>query len=102
MIFPVKMSECTLNVDDLSSFPYLRDSTTISNLKSELPTYVAAVEDINPNTDLLQWWKNHEKQLPQWSAVAKSILLVQPSSAASEQVFSLLANSFQSQQRSAL
>ena len=105
MISPVKMSEMqvgNLNVDDLSSFPFLRDQALISNLKSELNTYVAAVEDIDPEIDVLQWWKNHREQLPQWSAVAKSICLVQPSSAASERVFSLLSNSFSSQQTGGL
>ena len=91
-----------LNVHDLSSFPFLQDPALISNLKSELTTYVAAVEDIDPEIDVLQWWKNHREQLPQWSAVAKSILLVQPSSAASEHIFSLLSNSFSSQQACAL
>ena len=61
--------------------------------------YVAAVEDISPDIDVLQWWKNHQNDLPRWSA---AFILVKPSSAASERVFSLLANSFQCQQSSLL
>ena len=61
--------------------------------------YVAAVEDISPDIDVLQWWKNHQNDLPRWSAAFMS---VKPSSATSERVFSLLANSFQCQQSSSL
>ena len=61
--------------------------------------YVAAVEDISPDIDILQWWKNHQNDLPRWSA---AFISVKPSSAASEQVFSLLTNSFQCQQSSSL
>ena len=57
--------------------------------------YVAAVEDISPDIDVLQWWND----LPWWSA---AFISVKPSSAASERVFSLLANSFQCQQSSSL
>ena len=64
--------------------------------------YVAAVEDISPDIDVFQWWKNYQNDLPQWSAAFKSVILVQPSSAASERVFSFLANSFQCQQSSSL
>ena len=64
--------------------------------------YVAAVEDISPDIDILQWWKNHQNDLPQWSAAFKSVILVQSSSAASERVLSLLANSFQCQQSNLL
>ena len=92
----------SLDVDELASFPFLNKPTILTNLKSELHVYVAAVEDISPDIDILQWWKNHQNDLPRWSAAFKSVILVQPSSAASEQVFSLLANSFQCQQSSAL
>ena len=36
--------------------------------------------------------------LPNWASAARKVLLVQPSSAASERVFSLLKASFQEQQ----
>ena len=61
--------------------------------------YVAAFEDVSPDIDVLQWWKNHQNDLPRWSAV---FISVKPSSAASERVFFLLANSFQCQQSSSL
>ena len=40
--------------------------------------------------------------LPHWAALAHQILLVQPSSAAAERIFSLLANYFGDQQTNAL
>ena len=40
------------------------------------------------------WWKRNEKMLPNWSSTCKSVLLVQPSSATAERVFSILSNSF--------
>ena len=47
-------------------------------------------EDIDPSYDPLLFWKRHESDLPNWSRAARQVLLVQPSSAASECVFSLL------------
>ena len=37
--------------------------------------------------------KNHQNDLPAWAEACKLVLLVQPSSAAAERVFSLLENS---------
>ena len=54
--------------------------------------------------DVILWWKNHERQIPNcyWAAAFQKILLMQPSSAASERVFSLLDNSFKDNQASAM
>ena len=49
-----------------------------------------------------QWWKLHEDELPHWSLAVKKGLLLQPSSAASERVFSLLNNSFNDRQHNSL
>ena len=46
------------------------------------------------STDICEWWKSNETVLPNWGGAAKKALLVQPSSAASERVFSLLNNTF--------
>ena len=67
----------------------------------ELPTYVAATEDVSTSVDPVQWWKNHATELPKWSEAFQLIVLVQPSSAAAERVFSLL-QTFQNQQESSL
>ena len=52
----------------------------------------------------MKWWKSHEDngQLPNWSQACKLVLLVQPSSAAAERVFSMLTNAFSPQQESSL
>jgi len=46
----------------------------------------------------LQWWYNHESDLPEWSTAFKVALLIQPSSAAAERVYSLLPNCFMERQ----
>ena len=50
----------------------------------------------------LTFWNGHEDDLPNWSKAARQVLLVQPSSASSERVFSLLRNSFGERQHSSL
>ena len=73
----------------------------IIGLKEELPAYLAEVADISPSFSPLEWWKMHSAELPIWSAAASKVLLVQPSSAVSERVFSLLNASFGDQQECA-
>lgn len=89
------------SVDQLGSLPFVT-SKEISNLKAELPDYLAKCEDLEETYDKLQWWKCQESTLPHWATVAKKILAVQPSSAAVERVFSLLNSSFGEQQEQAL
>ena len=50
----------------------------------------------------VKWWSDHEITLPFWSTAVKKIMLVQPSSAPAERVFSLLQNAFNKQQDVAL
>ena len=88
------------SIDSLTAFPFLRSE--IPALKQELPLYQAAAQDIDPSFDILLFWKRHENDLPTWAKAARQVLLVQPSSAASERVFSLLRNSFGERQNSAL
>ena len=85
----------------LEKFPFL-DSCLIHRLKEELPTYITAVEDVLCDVDVIKWWKNHQNELPAWAEACKLVLLVQPSSAAAERVFSLLESSFSSKQNTSL
>lgn len=97
---PFKINEMQpdfADVDNLSVLPFL-DSTAIANLKLELPQYIAASEDTNPTYSPLEFWRNHEISLPAWASAAKKMVLVQPSSAACERVFSLMNNTFNHQQ----
>ena len=85
------------DVDNLSCIPFI-DAEIIKLLKTELPVYLAKCADTGENFCALKWWKMNSQQLPTWAASAKKVLLVQPSSAASERVFSLLKASFNDQQ----
>ena len=84
------------SVEALPTFPFLDDDGIINGLKAELPAYLAATEDVVINTEerKVQWWYNHKDQLPHWASAVKKVLLVQPSSAAAEKVFSILKSSF--------
>ena len=84
-----------------AAFPSL-STQTVAGLKAELPSYKAAVNDIDPSVDAQDWWKRHEQDLPHWCTAFELVLLVQPSSAATERVFSLLKNSFSQSQSSSL
>ena len=80
------------DINDLSVLPFL-SSPVIEELKKELPDYLAQAEDVSPSVDPIVWWRDHAHKLPHWSQACKFITLIQPSSAAAERVFSLLANS---------
>lgn len=91
------------DIDTLKSFPFL-DSTLITNLKAELADYIAAAEGVVETIDPLKWWKDKEENgsLVNWAQAFKLILLIQPSSGAAERVFSLLNNTFNTRQESAM
>lgn len=81
------------SVEALQIFPFLDDDDWIINgLKDELPAYLAASEEVVINTEdrKVKWWHDHKDQLPHWASAAKKVLLMQPSSAAAEKVFSIL------------
>ena len=67
----------------------------------EIPMYMAANEDVSTEIDLIAWWKRHAIELPKWANAFKKVLLIQPSSAAVERVFSILQR-FTVQQQSSL
>ena len=90
---PVKVSHLqptAQDIDTLVVFPFLSDC--INDLKLELPKYLAKADDDTAPADCVEWWKQHKEELPLWSTAASLVLLVQPSSAAAERVFSLLNN----------
>lgn len=95
------MQPSTLDIDCLSAFPFF-DGDFILKLKSELPTYLSKCADTDEDFSVLKWWKQNAPELPYWADAAQKVLLVQPSSAASERVFSLLKASFNEQQDSTL
>ncbi len=86
------MKPVAADVDVLSAFPFLRDSVTINNLKTELPSYLAKATEKSPEFEILEWWKRNGDALPHWSSAAKEVPVVQPSSAAAEQFLAILTN----------
>ena len=72
------------DIDKLSVLPFL--VSTIPQLKEEFSAYVAAAEDTDPS-QTREFWVNHKDQLPTWCSSYQKVVLVQPSSAASERVF---------------
>ena len=76
----------------------------ISSLDRELAEYLAATDGVSMSSEdkKLTLWAANSKTLPNWSALVQKLLLLQPSSASAERVFSLLNNVFNGQQDSSL
>ncbi len=85
-------------LDCLKAFPFLNSDNIMKGLKAELPAYLAHAVGVSSDTNPLLWWKEERKYLPFWSDAIRKVLLIQPSSAAAERVFSILNNSFGSSQ----
>ena len=88
--------------DSLRCFSILDSNKVLQGLEQELPNYLTVIADVVLATaeDKLKWW-SWQQGLPNWSNVLQK-LLVQPSSAASEKAFSLLAHLFSDEQERAL
>lgn len=87
-IFEIQPAASDINT--LTTIPFFNYPLVISGLKEELPAYLARAADVSMTTDVAGWWRKNNELLPNWSAAAKKALLMQPSSASSERVFSLL------------
>ena len=90
------------DIDLLTAFPFLNEPSVLNRLKKELPAYIAKAADLSETIDPLAWWNKYHTELPNWFDAVRKAILVQPSSAAAERVFSILATSFGSQQDRAL
>lgn len=91
-----EMQPTSQDIYQLSSLPFL--APVVAQLQEELPAYMAASQDTDPSK-VKEFWLNHKDKVPTWFRAHRKILLVQPSSAASERVFSILNNTFKSQQQ---
>ena len=90
------------SVEALGIFPFLDDGGIINGLKAELPAYLAVTDDVVIKEQRkVKWCHDHKDQLPHWVSAVKKVLLVHPSSAAAERVFSILNSSFIDQQEHA-
>ena len=92
------------SVESLRAFPFLDSDEIINGPKAKLPDYLAAAEDVNVLNEeqKVEWWHRQEERLPRWATTVKQVLLIQPSSAAAERVFSILKASFTEQPDCAL
>ena len=88
-------------MEELRRFRFLDNDAIVQGLTAELPRYLAVADgaDLQIEEEKLQWWS---RNLPSWSSVVKKVLLVQPSSASAERVFSIMNNFFTNQQDAAL
>ena len=63
----------------------------VENLEfDEIDNYLNTSNDIN--TDPLLWWKEHQSEYPTLSLIAKDYLIIQATSVAAEQAFSVAGN----------
>ena len=92
--------ECA-SLSSLSCISFVTTSI-LDELYKEFPKYVSLVDEISPEYTTLEFWRDNAVALPKWSESARTVMLLQPSSAAAERVFSLLNNSFGTQQLSSL
>ena len=79
----------SIPLTSLSTISFITEPE-LSNLKQEFPQYVAAVENVSSDLDVVLFWKQHANNIPNRKEVAAKLLLLQPSSAAAECVFYLL------------
>lgn len=96
---------------DVKNFDFVTDQN-VQDLLGEQAAYVAAcahlptaadrADDGSSGIDLRAFWRGKREQLPNMYAMVRKIMLVQPSSAACERVFSLLTSTFNPQQDQAL
>ena len=91
---PNKVQELKSSIEDVNQlhlFPLLDRDKTVSELQKKLPAYLdeangVKIDDIS---QLLSWSEkqNSLNSLPNWSATAKLLALVQPTSADAKHVF---------------
>ena len=105
LLDPVKVNEMqpyAAAINSLRCIPFLDSGDVVHPLQHELAKYQALADHKADDINVLEWWSRHAREIPHWARACKQILLLQPSSAASERVFSLLQNSFGSRQELAL
>ena len=86
-----------ISVDSLTIFPFLNQQETLSNLKKELPSYLAKCSDV---ATLKCHCNGMVEAVEGQFTEPTKVFFIQPSSAAAEVVFSLLNASFSEQKRS--
>ena len=62
--------------DGQTSFQLYIVDAMITELKAELPTYIAKTADVSTDMDPLEWWTLNCSELLSWSTAAKKALLL--------------------------
>lgn len=106
-------------INDLSIFRFNthpKVKPALRAMHSELPTYNALVKSIPPlaqrkkkkkngeeydSFDIAVWWRQQHLKVPNFALVLRAVLTQSPNSCAPERVFSILNNSFKSDQHAA-
>ena len=107
MLDPEQMAVMDVSVELLDEWPkalkgIAKYPDLIPGLKSSLAAYKAACLELPGDFDLLRWWRLKKKDLPFWAQLLRIVLLLAPSSAAVERVFSIMRRTFGKDQDKAL
>ena len=86
-------------VRSLSVFPFV-DDDMMEGLLNEKEDYFLAASDTDEEYGHMAFWGQHKQKLPKWHAVVMVVVLLQPSSAFMERVFSILRCCFDERQQS--
>ncbi|CAN0189541.1 unnamed protein product, partial [Ectocarpus sp. 8 AP-2014] len=86
-------------IRSLSLFPFVDDDMMDGLLKEKNDFYVAAT-DTDTDYDNMTFWSDNKRILPTWHELVLGIVLLQPSSAFMERVFSILRCCFSERQES--
>ena len=101
-----KLRPTAATLEGFRNFPFSNNNATIANNHArEILQYIATAEGATvkcEDDEKVRLWAAHRDTLPFWAAIVKKLLLLQPSSATAERVFSLLSSIFNAQQDSAL
>jgi hypothetical protein len=93
-IIPNRTSERTLQSSRNYFLNMINNNQVYSSAETpefdEINSYLNTSNDIN--TDPLIWWKEHQDEFPILSLIAKDYLIIQATSVAAEQAFSIAGN----------
>ena len=92
----IEVDEYTVDFNSI----YLKKKDSEFSLETEINDYLK-VSRVDISTNILQWWKNHEKSYPRISKMARDILSIQATSCPVERLFSSAAL-IQTQKRTCL
>ena len=69
-----------------------QSSNVMRRFQNECSTYEKVIPDAPSDTDLLNWWKNHQEALPLLAFLVRVVFAIPVASSKSERVFSVAGN----------